>query len=89
MNTNKIMIEEAIRLLKEDAKEIEKLKNVVTPHFTMAIEALEKQTPTKLIDTWKGKKCPNCKEEIDFDTISEGETEYCPKCGQRWYLKTL
>lgn len=52
----------------------------------LAIEALEKQIPIKLIDTWKGKKCPNCREGIHDSILDDEETEYCPNCGQRWII---
>ena len=51
-----------------------------SPHFEaceVAIEALEKQIPKKVI----GYECPNCGECTDFNGVNK--FDYCAECGQR------
>ena len=76
---------------KEALKSFEERKGIYWVHLNLEkalletlLRAIEKQIPTKLIDTWRGKKCPNCKEEIHDNLIDNEETKYCPNCGQRW-----
>lgn len=56
---------------------------------TLAIEALEKQIPTRPvvpIDTWL---CPSCGESVEYqqmlgdNVLYHGQHDFCPKCGQK------
>lgn len=60
------------------------------PHFAirilealhMAIEALEKQIPKKLIIIGTEKCCPVCEEEICSEGDDGNYGDYCSGCGQ-------
>lgn len=60
----------------EDAEDEEAL--------TIAIEAMKKQEPMKLVRKWKNLYCPNCDQWILWDDVIPNKTDnYCGICGQK------
>lgn len=60
--------------------------------FEMVKEALEKQTPKKLVDykdnsnEWIGFTCPRC--DAFYSLYGKFiDSNYCPNCGQRVYVE--
>ena len=86
-------LEEAIKILSELHDQCCQADSIFCTDTTgarceavdMAISALEKQIPLKLIAESDGYTdsfyCPSCKHRIDEDEV-EG---YCPDCGQKIY----
>ena len=60
------------------------ITDVDAPALEMAINALEKQMPKKLINTcqYVSGCCPNCKKYIS-DWLEYNEFMCCPYCGQK------
>lgn len=60
--------------------------------FKIAIEALEKQIPKKILRATINRDtevcCPTCKEFVCFSDVNN--YEYCPRCGQKldWSKKS-
>lgn len=76
---------EAIRKIKQH-NEVHRLKErnaiFITKALDMAIEALEKQIPKKLICVEIEKCCPVCKEKICLIGDDGNYGNYCYNCGQ-------
>ena len=76
---------EAIELIEKDLKLHSKdLSSKYKNGLRMAIQALEKQMPKKLINTcqYVSGCCPNCKKYIS-DWLEYNKFMCCPYCGQR------
>ena len=76
---------EAIKLIENDLKLHSKdLSSKYKNGLRMAINALEKQMPKKLINTcqYVSGCCPNCKKYIS-DWLEYNEFMCCPYCGQK------
>ena len=76
---------EAIKLIENDLKLHSKdLSSKYKNGLRMAIQALEKQMPKKLINTcqYVSGCCPNCKKYIS-DWLEYNKFMCCPYCGQR------
>ena len=76
---------EAIKLIENDLKLHSKdLSSKYKNGLRMAIQALEKQMPKKLINTCKYVSgcCPNCKKYIS-DWLEYNKFMCCPYCGQK------
>lgn len=50
----------------------------------IAIQALAKQKPIKLLGHTPFGSCPNCKYEFNSELINEYNIVHCPWCGQRF-----
>ena len=76
---------EAIKLIENDLKLHSKdLSSKYKNGLRMAINALEKQMPKKLISTcqYVSGCCPNCKKYIS-DWLEYNKFMCCPYCGQK------
>ena len=76
---------EAIKLIENDLKLHSKdLSSKYKNGLRMAINALEKQMPKKLINTcqYVSGCCPNCKKYIS-DWLEYNKFMCCPYCGQK------
>ena len=76
---------EAIKLIENDLKLHSKdLSSKYKNGLRMAINALEKQIPKKLINTcqYVSGCCPNCKKYIS-DWLEYDKFMCCPYCGQK------
>ena len=76
---------EAIKLIENDLKLNSKyLSSKYKNGLRMAINALEKQMPKKLINTcqYVSGCCPNCKKYIS-DWLEYNKFMCCPYCGQK------
>ena len=76
---------EAIKLIENDLKLHSKdLSSKYKNGLRMAINALEKQMPKKLINTcqYVSGCCPNCKKYIS-DWLEYDKFMCCPYCGQK------
>ena len=76
---------EAIELIEKDLKLHSKdLSSKYKNGLRMAIQALEKQMPKKLINTcqYVSGCCPNCKKYIS-DWLEYNKFMCCPYCGQK------
>ena len=76
---------EAIELIEKDLKLHSKdLSSKYKNGLRMAINALEKQMPKKLINTcqYVSGCCPNCKKYI-LDWLEYNKFMCCPYCGQK------
>ena len=76
---------EAIKLIENDLKLHSKdLSSKYKNGLRMAIQALEKQMPKKLINTcqYVSGCCPNCKKYIS-DWLEYNKFMCCPYCGQK------
>lgn len=57
----------------------------IEQELNIAIEALEKQIPKKLVVWDNGTQhCPNCEHDL---TYISSEDEYCCRCGQKLEMK--
>ena len=52
------------------------------PEIDMAIKALRKQIPQKLIVTTSTKRCPSCNKQLTNKGCIHSKYNYCKWCGQ-------
>ena len=71
--------EHAIKQLEDDAlfKGASEEINPLYAAYTVAIDAMEKQIPTKVSSSGLTDKCGSCMESLTH------QSKYCPWCGQR------
>lgn len=75
---------QAIKQLEDDAlfKGASEEINPLYAAYMVAIDAMEKQIPKKLIpNQYREWDCPNCNSSINV-ILYQGA--YCPNCGQHW-----
>ena len=88
--------QKTIDFLKRKIQSEKNLKLNNNEHYKLAIKALEKQIPKKVVrpkgllnEYYHEEECPHCKTEFKARvagyryTQAVGETHYCPNCGQR------